>query len=1076
MDTDNDNEPQLNLSSTTNSSQSSSNNSSRSNLLANLPILPLSDNNEMNNELPHLPEHAEEPLQLAFEAEGHNGAAVMPQPLPPPPPLASQPAAVEVASQSLSDNSIFLTPLLFNNNSTPPPSSSQSSSSTSPSSSSHNLIQFYHNQQQQDQLHSVHTHHFQHSPSPSIQQHALLPLPSLSLPIVPEQAQQQQHDHAHRQQEETSSATSSSGVQIEQQTLLVQQLEENDNNIIARTIDAVVSNAITVGASNELIADIATTSQQPQQQNLQQQESYAEGRSQSVLSANLSNAQRSEGVIGVLPEVGSSATSQRNRTPPTSLPLLLQQEDEENINADIDQDPGDELNVSASGAQQVEAPKSSSAAHSSYAPPHFTHHPFTHPLQQQQHHHHHHHYYPNFGACSSSGSTNNSPFAFDIPAFSGSDSDVYGGGIAGSSNSGVGGIGLNFLSDLNSSNVANTTNNLIQSVNMLGSSSNSSNPSGSGGPGTTMPGAITGGGGVGGSGISSHHHHHHHHSHQQVTDRLKMLYPNVNEAETPLPRCWSPHDKCLSIGLSQNNLRVHYKGIGNKHNDAASVRTAHPIPPACGLYYFEVKIISKGKNGYMGIGLTAQQFRMNRLPGKGWDKQSYGYHGDDGNSFSSSGNGQSYGPTFTTGDIIGCCVNFVDNTCFYTKNGIDLGIAFRDLPSKLYPTVGLQTPGEEVDANFGQEPFKFDQIEDMMKQMRAQMKTAIYDFPMATDQGDPTTLLHKMVSSYLLHNGYSQTAEAFARSTGQTFQEDMSSIRNRQKILKLVLSGKMGHAIELTLRSYPGLLENNSNLWFMLKCRQFVEMVNGSDIETTPPNQTSVIQSTKSYQNGKSTTANNNAQTMVTTATTTTNSTVINADNHAHQQDMKNASVTDENCSGDAISISNKNNTNIDYMNDVEMEMNVHTTNGNTCKNGTSNFNSSMDADEEMDIDVPSTQKYSHGIERILEFGKELSQMGQQLEKENKMNDEDRQMLEDAFSLIAYSNPWSSPLGWQLCPSKRENVCTSLNSAILESMNYPRRPPLDVCVAHASELLKVMAHSSLGACAFVNIEDIFPQN
>lgn len=57
-------------------------------------------------------------------------------------------------------------------------------------------------------------------------------------------------------------------------------------------------------------------------------------------------------------------------------------------------------------------------------------------------------------------------------------------------------------------------------------------------------------------------------------------------------------------------------GAGKQHNDAASVRTAHPIPPACGLYYFEVKIISKGKNGYMGIGLTAQQFRMNRLPGE----------------------------------------------------------------------------------------------------------------------------------------------------------------------------------------------------------------------------------------------------------------------------------------------------------------------------------------------------------------------------------------------------------------------------------------------------------------------------
>ena len=45
------------------------------------------------------------------------------------------------------------------------------------------------------------------------------------------------------------------------------------------------------------------------------------------------------------------------------------------------------------------------------------------------------------------------------------------------------------------------------------------------------------------------------------------------------------------------------------------------------------------------------------------------------------------------------------------------------------------------------------------------------------------------------------------------------------------MSGRMGQAIEHTLRLYPGLLENNKNLLFMLKCRQFIEMVNGSDIE-----------------------------------------------------------------------------------------------------------------------------------------------------------------------------------------------------------------------------------------------------
>jgi len=47
----------------------------------------------------------------------------------------------------------------------------------------------------------------------------------------------------------------------------------------------------------------------------------------------------------------------------------------------------------------------------------------------------------------------------------------------------------------------------------------------------------------------------------ELSERLKRLYPAVNEEENPLPRSWSPKDKYSYIGLSQNNLRVHYKGI-----------------------------------------------------------------------------------------------------------------------------------------------------------------------------------------------------------------------------------------------------------------------------------------------------------------------------------------------------------------------------------------------------------------------------------------------------------------------------------------------------------------------------------
>ena len=37
-----------------------------------------------------------------------------------------------------------------------------------------------------------------------------------------------------------------------------------------------------------------------------------------------------------------------------------------------------------------------------------------------------------------------------------------------------------------------------------------------------------------------------------------------------------------------------------------------------------------------------------------------------------------------------------------------------------------------------------------------------------------------MVSTYLVHHGYCSTAEAFASSTGQVFEEDLNSIKNRQ--------------------------------------------------------------------------------------------------------------------------------------------------------------------------------------------------------------------------------------------------------------------------------------------------------
>jgi len=56
----------------------------------------------------------------------------------------------------------------------------------------------------------------------------------------------------------------------------------------------------------------------------------------------------------------------------------------------------------------------------------------------------------------------------------------------------------------------------------------------------------------------------------------------------------------------------------------------------------------------------------------GWVDNSWGYHGD-GKYYHDSKYGKPYGPTFATGDTIGCCLNLTNNLIFYTKNGMNLG-------------------------------------------------------------------------------------------------------------------------------------------------------------------------------------------------------------------------------------------------------------------------------------------------------------------------------------------------------------------------------------------------------------------
>ena len=74
----------------------------------------------------------------------------------------------------------------------------------------------------------------------------------------------------------------------------------------------------------------------------------------------------------------------------------------------------------------------------------------------------------------------------------------------------------------------------------------------------------------------------------------------------------------------------------------------------------------------------------------GWNNDSWGYQ-DSGHFWypesdegSDEGSNKPYGPVFTTGDTIGCCLNFTNNTVFYTKNGVNLGNYYLSTLSLLF--------------------------------------------------------------------------------------------------------------------------------------------------------------------------------------------------------------------------------------------------------------------------------------------------------------------------------------------------------------------------------------------------------
>ncbi|CDS11854.1 hypothetical protein LRAMOSA04050 [Lichtheimia ramosa] len=327
----------------------------------------------------------------------------------------------------------------------------------------------------------------------------------------------------------------------------------------------------------------------------------------------------------------------------------------------------------------------------------------------------------------------------------------------------------------------------------------------------------------------------------------------VQDIDLRLPTFWNRQAKPRYLEVGRNGLDLSYNGPGKSEQHAAAICANFPMRPQCGVYYYEMHVLSKGNDGYITIGFSTAESHVDRVPG--YQGESWGYQGDNGNIYAGSTRGTQYGPGFTTGDIVGCGINFANGTAFYTKNGAFLGVAFNHLDSsaEYYPCIGLRTPGENITVNFGNEPFLYD-IDQYIKDQKIKAWEEIGNRTLGTTMTNTNTTTKNtlkqggcrlkeeksddLVLSYLIHQGYMGTAKAMVKDAMHVCDKKLpllgardqytneKDLQQRSDIRSALTHGNVDRAIQLTEQYYPGVLQHDKNdIMFELKCRKFIEMI-----------------------------------------------------------------------------------------------------------------------------------------------------------------------------------------------------------------------------------------------------------
>lgn len=275
------------------------------------------------------------------------------------------------------------------------------------------------------------------------------------------------------------------------------------------------------------------------------------------------------------------------------------------------------------------------------------------------------------------------------------------------------------------------------------------------------------------------------------------------------------------LSIDDSKLVITYKPPGPRLHTSdttvGSIQANCAIPLCRHVYYYELKVLNAGQSGAIAIGFAPGNFKLGRQPG--WEAGSYGYHGDDGKKFggSSTGRGNNYGPLFSYGDIVGAAMDLNKCQIFFTKNGEKLKTAFENVQAAgMFPTVGLHSPEEKIEVNFGRRPFAFD-IERWCDDQNAAQDAVISKHHVGSE------VLHGLVRSYLRHYGYADSLAAFeavahqlpnngAQNQQQATPLESQELQLRHALRQSINSGDIEAARKLLMTSKFASLLDTSDL------------------------------------------------------------------------------------------------------------------------------------------------------------------------------------------------------------------------------------------------------------------------